>query len=322
MSKTAITNYQLRPAVQGDFDFFKKVHHATLRPYVEPLFGWDEAWQAEYLKSRYNPDEMKIIQVDGQDAGVLVFGQEPDRVFVKQLLIDPIFQGRGLGTVVLHDMIEQARASKLPLSLSVLRSNLPAKRFYQRHGFVEAYHDEQRVWMHWEPSGQTGDPLVIMASSRSHGHTRHTLDQAFRRIPYQLIDLHGKSISYFDYDHHNRLDDFLWVAEQMVAAKRIVLVTPLYWSAISGVMKVFIDRFTDLTDIRQDLGDGLAGKKLWLMVAGKPEVAPVGIEIPFVEICNHFKMDYQGMQYAYIGQDRKLETASEVAAAEFAKQFS
>jgi hypothetical protein len=33
-------------------------------------------------------------------------------------------------------------------------------------------------------------------------------------------------------------------------------------------------------------------------------------------------MEYQGMHYAYIGKDRKLETASEVAAAEFAKQFS
>jgi hypothetical protein len=87
-------------------------------------------------------------------------------------------------------------------------------------------------------------------------------------------------------------------------------------------MKVFIDRFTDLTDIRKDLGDGLAGKKLWLMVAGSPESAPSGIEVPFLEICTYFKMEYQGMHYAYIGKDRKLETASEVAAAEFAKQFS
>jgi multimeric flavodoxin WrbA/GNAT superfamily N-acetyltransferase len=321
MSNSIIAQYHLRPAVAEDFDFFRQVHHQTMRAYVEPIFGWDDLWQLTYLQTRYNPSEMQVIVIDGKDAGVLVFEQQPDFFLLKLLLIDPSVQGHGVGTLILHDLIEQARGKKLPLLVSVLKSNLPAKRFYQRHGFVKSNEDEHRSWLRWEPTSQIADFLVVLASSRSHGDTRHTVDQAFRKVSYQLVDLHKKTVSYFDYDHHNQADDFLTIAEQMTAAKRILFVTPIYWSSISGVMKVFIDRFSDLTSIRQDLGKALAGKQVSVLVVGSPDAMPVGIEAPFVEICQHFGMSYQGVHYAYIGVDKARVTSSEQATAEFAKSF-
>ena len=42
----------------------------------------------------------------------------------------------------------------------------------------------------------------------------------------------------------------------------IIFATPVYWYSMSGILKVFIDRITDLLTIEKELGRKLRGKKM------------------------------------------------------------
>jgi multimeric flavodoxin WrbA len=62
------------------------------------------------------------------------------------------------------------------------------------------------------------------------------------------------NVAPYSYDRTSFDDDFGQIAESMVAATAIVFATPVYWYAMSGLTKTVLDRFTDLTSFRKDLG--------------------------------------------------------------------
>jgi GNAT superfamily N-acetyltransferase len=73
--------------------------------------------------------ETWLAEADGATVAVLVLdGDEVD-----QLYVDPGWQGRGIGSELLR-LAQERRAGGL--ALWTFQSNLAARRFYERHGFV------------------------------------------------------------------------------------------------------------------------------------------------------------------------------------------
>jgi NAD(P)H-dependent FMN reductase len=119
--------------------------------------------------------------------------------------------------------------------------------------------------------------LVILGSSRN----------------YELIDLHQKHIEYYSYDRHlKNEDDFLPIAQAMLNHDVIVFATPVYWYTMSGQMKVFLDRLTELTDIHKPIGKALKGKKTYLIACGGSPSLPEGFELPFKGTSEYFDMEF------------------------------
>jgi ribosomal protein S18 acetylase RimI-like enzyme len=57
-------------------------------------------------------------------------------LFLAYVAILPAFQGRGVGTAIVRDLVEEARAQDLPVTLQVLKENPGARRLYERLGFA------------------------------------------------------------------------------------------------------------------------------------------------------------------------------------------
>lgn len=148
------------------------------------------------------------------------------------------------------------------------------------------------------------NPLIILGSSRRNGSTLEAL-QYFRQAPIPLIDLSDLDMSYYDYQHSNRDDDFLSLAERMTLHSPLILATPVYWYSMSAIMKTFLDRWSDLLTIRKDLGRQLAGKKLFVVTSYSTSF-PKGFEDPFSQTCEYMKMTYGGCYYYYSGSDPDL----------------
>jgi len=114
------------------------------------------------------------------------------------------------------------------------------------------------------------NPLIILGSARGESNTLKAVKLVTQNTP--IIDLREKDLSYFDYEYRNQNDDFLSIAEQMIRHTPLILATPVYWYSMSALMKTFMDRWSDLIDLRKDMGRRLAGKELYLITSYAGEI--------------------------------------------------
>lgn len=143
--------YAFRQAVDSDYDFLFALHRATMREYIEPIWGWHEDWQEEYFRKKFEPQKRQIIVVDGEDAGVLVVEERPNEIYLGLIELLPRFQGCGVGTSILNDLKNKAAQQKVRLSLHVLSTNIKARRLYKRFGFRAIYEESSRILMTYVP---------------------------------------------------------------------------------------------------------------------------------------------------------------------------
>jgi multimeric flavodoxin WrbA len=142
-------------------------------------------------------------------------------------------------------------------------------------------------------------PLIILASARKDSDTKELVKKMWDGNEAKLLNLLDFRISPYNYLNEYPVDDeFLTVIDEVIKHQVIVFATPVYWYAMSGLMKNFFDRFTEIVTIRKHLGRQLSGKSTFLIAVGADENFPDGFEKPFQETSNYLKMDYGGCLYS------------------------
>jgi multimeric flavodoxin WrbA len=141
-------------------------------------------------------------------------------------------------------------------------------------------------------------PLILLASARKQGDTRKFIEAVFAKTDHEIIDLLDYNISSFNYlNEYPKEDSFLKIIEALLGHKKIVFATPVYWYAMSGLMKTFLDRFTGLVTAQKHIGRQLKGKSIFLLAVGTDKALPDGFEIPFQLTSAYFGMLYQADIY-------------------------
>ncbi|HEY3889196.1 MAG TPA: GNAT family N-acetyltransferase, partial [Caulobacteraceae bacterium] len=151
--------FTYRPARDADFDLLRRLHRAGMHAHVTALWGWDEAAQERLLRERFEPERLSVIVSEGRDVGMLQVSRAPGAIRLDNLLIDPAWQGCGIGSAILRELTAEAAATGAALTLSVLKPN-PAKALYERMGFAVTGEDDFRYAMAYRPFVQTAGPLT------------------------------------------------------------------------------------------------------------------------------------------------------------------
>jgi ribosomal protein S18 acetylase RimI-like enzyme len=86
------------------------------------------------FRESYDPTRLMVIVRNGNDAGVLGFDRASEPSFLRLIEIDPDAQNQGLGSMVVGDLVAEARVGGQRVRLQVLKVN-PARRLYERLGF-------------------------------------------------------------------------------------------------------------------------------------------------------------------------------------------
>ena len=162
--------------------------------------------------------------------------------------------------------------------------------------------------------------VAILGSARGESHTRAVLHAVLAGRPATQIDLRDLDVQHYEYGAPPERDDFHRVIKAVVDNTHIVLATPVYWYSMSGRMKVFLDRFTDLVAPRQDLCRRLRGRVLFVVACGAEVELPSRFEVPFRETAAYLDMTYGGIYYAQTNRDGPLESML-THAADFGKQL-
>jgi ribosomal protein S18 acetylase RimI-like enzyme len=126
---------KLRAATPADAEFLYDLLRTTMRDYVEQTWSWDEDWQRTYFDMHYDPAQNQVVALNGQDIGVIAAERREGGIHLSSIYILPEYQGRGIGTQLINDLLAEAFRQGLPVSLRVLKIN-PARRLYERLGFV------------------------------------------------------------------------------------------------------------------------------------------------------------------------------------------
>lgn len=143
--------------------------------------------------------------------------------------------------------------------------------------------------------------VIIQASSRSNGDTKTIVDQLNKDKNFDIIDLKTKNIGHFDYDFKNSDDDFILLMKELIQKyDTLIFATPVYWYTMSGILKVFFDRLSDLLKTHKDLGRQLRGKNMVLISVNNSSEPVEGFEIPFIKSAEYLCMNFISNTHTWI----------------------
>ncbi|MFF5380298.1 GNAT family N-acetyltransferase [Pedobacter suwonensis] len=136
-----------RNATNADFNLAFQIKKTSIKPYIAQIWGWDDDVQLEFHIKDFNPEKTKIFFDESNEAvGLMVTSEDDTNIYLQSLLLRQNAQGKGLGTKILRELIEQARSRSKQIKLQVFKVNNRAKALYERLGFITigqtVFHDE------------------------------------------------------------------------------------------------------------------------------------------------------------------------------------
>jgi ribosomal protein S18 acetylase RimI-like enzyme len=149
----------LRPITPEDDSFLARVY-ASSRAEELAITDWSETQKADfcrrqfdaqsaYYAANYPEASFQIIERDGWPIGRLYVARWEKEIRIVDVTLLPEARGSGIGTKLLHDLQEEARAIGKSLTIHVERFNR-ALGLYQRHGFQQVEDKGVYLLMEWK----------------------------------------------------------------------------------------------------------------------------------------------------------------------------
>ena len=116
----------------------KAIHALLQRAYANGFGGvtpdWLDWWEALRADSEFEPALCFVAKAEGEVVGFCLCWTSS---FVKDLVVAPAWQGRGLGAALLATAMTALRGRGASIvQLKVVTANAGARRLYERLGFV------------------------------------------------------------------------------------------------------------------------------------------------------------------------------------------
>lgn len=151
----------LRPIQPADMPFLFDVYASTRAEELARV-PWPHEAKREFLTQQFNAQhthyqrefsraQFDIIELEGRPIGRLYVDRAPEEIQLIDIALLPEHRNRGVGSHLIGKVLNESRASGLPVHIYVERSN-PALRLYQRLGFKELSDTGIYLYMEWRPS--------------------------------------------------------------------------------------------------------------------------------------------------------------------------
>jgi len=137
---------QVRPRSDGDLDFLYRVYASTRLEELAAT-GWDETEIETFLRMQFELQHTQYVQnypeasfdivlIDGAPAGRLYVHRGGSGIRIMDIALLPEFRGKGTGGRIIRELVREADAAGLTMSLHVEVNN-PVREFYRKLGFKE-----------------------------------------------------------------------------------------------------------------------------------------------------------------------------------------
>ena len=119
--------FNLREATDDDLDLTFKIKENALKEYLEMLWGWEEKAQQDFHRKEFKKEHFHVIELQNEPIGYIEIEPFQDHVFLANLMILQQFQGKGMGKIIMQNLIK----NNPRIVLEVLKVNQRALKFYQ-----------------------------------------------------------------------------------------------------------------------------------------------------------------------------------------------
>ena len=136
----------LRPVTKEDEPFLVALYGSTRdaelsqaewQPGQREVFvRWQFEMQRREYDARFPDARYQLILIDGEPAGRFWVGEDDEEIRLLDIALLPQFQKRGVGTILLRELMKEADGAGKRLRHMVFVLNDNAHRFYERLGFV------------------------------------------------------------------------------------------------------------------------------------------------------------------------------------------
>jgi ribosomal protein S18 acetylase RimI-like enzyme len=155
-SRSSIT---FRPTIESDIPFLRHLY-GTTREAEMGLVPWTPEQKSAFLdmqftaqKTHYEqhyPDcDFLVIELEGQPIGRL-YVDRGDDIRITDIALLPEFRGRGIGRMLMEEILAEGRSTSKRVSIHVEHDN-PARRLYDRLGFQHIDTNGVYHLMEWRP---------------------------------------------------------------------------------------------------------------------------------------------------------------------------
>lgn len=134
----------LRNSIPEDIEWLVELRAQVLRADLERLGRFDAVRVRRRMRDAFAPEHTRVVVVDGCDRGSITVRPDVDTRWIEHFYLAPDVQGRGIGSTVLRTVLSGSHTGTT--RLNVLQGS-PARRLYERHGFVVDTEDDVDVFM-------------------------------------------------------------------------------------------------------------------------------------------------------------------------------
>lgn len=117
------------------------------------LFQQQQTIQLNYYRANFVRPRFEIILLEDTPIGRLFTNRDGAGVRVLDIALLKIFRGRGIGTYIVEQLMDECRKLANPLHLCVEKIN-PARKLYAKLGFEIVTEEDFVLQMQWRPEQQ------------------------------------------------------------------------------------------------------------------------------------------------------------------------
>jgi len=149
-----------RPAADDDRPFLRDLYASTREDEMR-LVDWTKEQKDEFLTQQFTAQhdyyhqqlpeaEFLVVEQRGKAVGRIYLDRRETELRLVDIALIPEMRNQGLGKALLLDLLDEARAVDLPVSIHVEQHN-PAMRLYLRLGFRPIEDKGVYQLLEWRP---------------------------------------------------------------------------------------------------------------------------------------------------------------------------
>lgn len=153
--------FELRFIQPQDMEFLCYLYGTTREDELKQVDTWTQEQkdafvrmqfeaQHNHYQQHYPKANFEVIVYQGKDIGRMYVDRHPKEIRLMEITLRPTQRNKGLGTALMHWLMDEAKQTSKILTLHVEEFN-PAYRLYQRLGFRSLEQRGIYMFMEWKP---------------------------------------------------------------------------------------------------------------------------------------------------------------------------